>query len=165
MIGWPHVSSGQRDSGAGFTLIELIVVMVILGVLAISALPSFLGSSDIKSSGYREQVVTALRYAQKAALSHRRLVCAAVNGSGVTLTVAQNGGATSCNLNLAGPGGGSQMLSNPDGFSISPPATTLYFQPSGQVTSDAAGTTPSTFSITVNNLKPVSIDGRTGYAG
>lgn len=158
-------SPARRLPGAGFTVIELVVVIVILGVLAVSVLPSFLGSSDIKSAGLRDQVVTALRYAQKAALSHRRLVCAAVDANGVKLTIAQNGGATSCNLELAGPGGGSRMVTNSAGIGLASSAATLFFQPSGQVTSDGAGNNPATFSITVSGLKPISVDGRTGYAG
>ena len=143
------------------------VVIVILGVLAASVMPRFLGANDLKGAGYRDQILSALRYAQKAAVSHRRLVCATVNGSGVNLTIATVGGASSCSAGslLAGPGGTGQLVSNPDGFGISPASTTLYFQPWGQVTSDGAGTTTASFTLTVTSQAAITVDGRTGYAG
>jgi len=149
----------------GFTIIELVVVIVILGVLAVSVMPRFLGANDVKGAGYREQLVTALRYAHKSAISHRRLVCAQLSGTGVVLTIAQNAGATSCNTNLSGPSGSGQLVANPDGFALSPSPSTLYFQASGQVTSDGAGSSVVSTTFTVTGQTPFTVEGRTGYVG
>ncbi|CAK0765787.1 MSHA pilin protein MshC [Gammaproteobacteria bacterium] len=88
------------NRSAGFTLIELVMVIIILGILAMVAMPR------MDTSGYRElefhdKVVAALRYAQKTATSHRRQVCVVFTASTVTLTIAlTNPGACNQALNL-----------------------------------------------------------------
>jgi MSHA pilin protein MshC len=90
----------------GFSLVELIAVMVILGVLAVAALPRMADRSDFDSRSFHDETLAALRYAQKAAVSQRRNVCVAFGVNTVTLTVASAPGSGSpCNTNLTGPTG------------------------------------------------------------
>ena len=56
------------DKQRGFTLIELTVVIVLVGLLAISALPRFFSSADISPLDYRERLVGLLRLAQLQAM-------------------------------------------------------------------------------------------------
>jgi MSHA pilin protein MshC len=58
----------------GFTMIELIVVMIIVGIMAVAVIPrmSLLGGFD--AVGYADQIEAYLRYAQKSALAQRRNV-------------------------------------------------------------------------------------------
>jgi MSHA pilin protein MshC len=53
----------------GFTLIELVTVIVILGVVAAIAGPRFFGENIFRVRGYADEVATALRYAQKIAVA------------------------------------------------------------------------------------------------
>lgn len=66
---------------------ELIVIMVLVGILAATALPRFnqLGAFDAR--GFRDQTASMLRYAQKQAIAQRRTVCVAIAPSAVTLSI------------------------------------------------------------------------------
>jgi MSHA pilin protein MshC len=74
----------NRDSG--FTMVELIMVIVILGILAVVAIPR-MDTSGYRALEFHDRTVSALRYAQKTATSHRRMVCVAFTAMTVTLTI------------------------------------------------------------------------------
>ena len=71
----------------GFTLIELVMVLVLLGVLAVYAAPKVLNTGDFSARGFHDETLGMLRYAQKTAIAHRRTVCVTPGATGVTLTI------------------------------------------------------------------------------
>jgi MSHA pilin protein MshC len=151
----------------GFTLVELVMVIIILGVLAVVALPKLTGTSAFAASAFRSEVISALRYAQKSAVSHRRLVCATLTASAVTLAIATSNPATSCGTVLASPDG--TLYQSKDSnvtASGTPLSSGLFFQPSGVVTTTGAGTTlvaGTAGEVSITDQPKIKIEGATGY--
>ncbi|MEH6385602.1 MAG: prepilin-type N-terminal cleavage/methylation domain-containing protein [Colwellia sp.] len=52
----------------GFTLIELIIVVIILGILSVSVVPKFFSGSGFSEYGYRADVIAKLRLIQTRAM-------------------------------------------------------------------------------------------------
>lgn len=92
----------------GFTLVEVVVVVVLLAILTAVAVPSLSGTRAIDDARFVHEVRDALRYAQRMAVAQRRSVCVAFTTTSVTLTVAAVAGGA-CNNGLSGPGGESPL--------------------------------------------------------
>lgn len=90
----------------GFTLPELVVTLVVLGILAAVIIPRFAKKSDFDVFGYAEQTREALRFAQKSAIAKRRLVCVAIASNTISIQFASAFGASSCNTALINPATG-----------------------------------------------------------
>ncbi|MDO8931685.1 MAG: GspH/FimT family pseudopilin [Rhodocyclaceae bacterium] len=144
---------------AGFTMVELIVTMVIIGILAVVVLPRFDLLRGFDEIGYRDQVKAALEYARKAAVAQRRNVQVTLAAGSVSVMIASDipEGATPSNFNrnLVLPGSNSNTFTAPGGVTLSPP-TTLIFDPLGRPS--AAG------SFTISGItQPIIVEAETGY--
>ena len=162
-----RASRGVRSASrqCGFSLPELIVVLVLLGIVAAVAIPKLQGALSFRDDGWRDQIVAALRYAHSVAMSHRRLVCAAIASDSVTLTIASTNPATACDTALPGVDGQALAAASKGGAVASVnPVGLLYFQPSGRVSADAAGTSTPARTITITDQTPIVLVGETGHA-
>lgn len=147
----------QRENG--FTLIELIVTLVVLGILAVVILPRFAGRADFDARGFFDATASILRYAQKSAVAQRRTVCVGFGAdSSVSLTIDANGSGV-CNTGLAGPDGTAPYTLPAPGGSVGFTAVPAGFSflPSG------AATTGQTISVAGLPGKTLTVWATTGY--
>jgi MSHA pilin protein MshC len=149
----------------GFTMVELVVVLVLVSLLSLVILPKLTGVLSVRDGAWRDQVLSAMRYAQKGAVGHRRLVCATVGASSITLTIATVNPAVTCGANFNGLDGSNIVAttSNTSAATSVSPAGVIYFQPDGRVTSDGAGTTASTRTLSMSGASDITVNGETGY--
>lgn len=155
---------GGARADCGFTLVELVTIMILIGILAVVALPNLTQTQGFGATSFRDRVAASLRYAQKSAVAKRRMVCAAVAPGSLTLTVDGSFGAGNCAVAMTGPDGAMPAATAPANVTLSAaPAGPLHFQPSGAVTSDAAGLLQATYVLTVTGQAPITVNGATGY--
>lgn len=151
----------QANQSKGFTLIELALIIVILGILASSALPKFFELSGYQQRGFFDDTLNAIRYAQKLAVATGCNVQFSIASNQYTLKRPGASDRSLCSSSTASdftqvvsrPGSGeSSYQGSQSGVSIS--NTTLYF--------NAQGTASANATITLAN-RQITVVRNTGF--
>lgn len=148
---------------AGFTLPELLGVIVLTSVLAVFAMPSLDGVLGLRDEAWRGELIAALRQARQTAVAHRRLVCVSVATGGVALRIAAANPASDCGHPLPGPDGQSTFATGSGSATAVSPAGILYFQPDGRATTDPQGSLTGLWQISITGQTPITLQGETGH--
>ena len=155
----------QSNSQSGFTLIEMVTVIVLIGILSVFVAPRMLDMGAVNARGLQDETLAFLRYAQKSAVAQRRVVCLAFTSRTVTIHVAATSGFSTCDTPMRGPTGDSPgMLTAKGGADYSAVPADFNFNGLGQPV-NASGVVLTTSQILqVNNVSgPVTVEAVTGY--
>ena len=151
---------GQHGS-RGFSLIELIVVIILLGILSVIISARFFDTSQFQSAGFSEDVINAFRYAQKTAIASGCEVQASYDSGSRQYALYFRGGGsdTSC-----GTGAFSELVRSPQdnsGFTGMGPSD-ITGSGSLAVVFDAGGS-PSSGGSFVIGSRTINVSPVTGY--
>ncbi|MCX7165041.1 MAG: type II secretion system protein [Rhodocyclales bacterium] len=155
---------------SGFTLIELITVMLIIGIMAVAVLPRLDLIKGFDEIGYRDKVKATLEYARKAAVAQRRYSCVSLAGNNLTVTIDLNvpesyvvGTCPASALSLpavdrsCSPAAANKICA-PSGVSIPVAPATLVFSPLGR---PAAAS--NTYTVRGESDHVITVEAETGY--
>ena len=148
---------------SGFTLVELIVVMMIVGILAVAALPRFFQNQTFEARAFYDRALWMVRYGQKVAIAQRRNVYVNVHAASrtVCLTYAPDS-------NCAAPAGVTDpasaakfSITAPNGITVSG-TPTFFFSPLGRP--NLVGSPAASLDITGDGTtRTITVTKETGY--
>jgi MSHA pilin protein MshC len=166
----------RRRKLAGFTMLELVVTIVIVGTLAAVATARFVSKGGFESRGYFDETITVVRHAQKIAIAQRRSVVVEISADRVAVCyVAGCAGAAAnrvrATLELNRSSSMAQNCLNDTGWlcagrpdGVSPIGTTA-----ASITFDALGRSSTAATITISGseagdrTRQIIVEPETGY--
>lgn len=146
----------------GFTIVELIAVLVIAGIVAAISAPRFVGVDAFEARGSYGTLVSALRYAQKTAVAQRRIVYANVNTASRTVCLGYTSSCSSAVIDPATQAAYSKTLSN--NVTITASTTPIGFDGLGRPVPNATATfTIQNAVLPSESTRTITVEAETGY--
>ena len=142
---------------SGFTLVELVAMILIAGILAAVAGPRFFTAATFASRGYADEAAGFLRYAQKLAVARHAGVTVQIAAGGLRLCATAANPCTDANP-WPGPQGETPYRANvPNGVTLAGSAASVSFDAQGRPGSGI------TLTITGDTARTLTVEAETGY--
>ncbi len=148
-IGLISMQLEEYQHSQGFTLVELVTVIVILGVLAVVGASKFATNSTFVDSQYHQEIISAFRYAQKIAIASQCDVSIALTANSYALTYSGT-----CSGSVKHPADQQPFSEGGMNSSITTTANTFVYDAEGNITPSTGGTVNvgSSFTITIESV-------------
>ncbi len=151
---------GQARVQKGFTLVELVMVIVLLGILSATALPKFVSVATFQQQVFFDDTLNAVRYAQKLAVASGCKVQVSVSANSYVLNRPTNrsqcSGSAAVSESVHNPGTGAANYSNSEsGVTLTSTPATFYFDALGRASADTT--------LTVASSKTIKVVSDTGF--
>ena len=128
-----QLSTSPQARCSGFTLLELLIVILIAGIITFVAAGRLNDVGEVNAQGFADQVASMLRFAQEAAVAQRRLIYVNVNaGSGLVNACLDSSNACNSPLQAPGYGGAGLVAQAPGGVALTTNTTQFSFDAMGQ---------------------------------
>jgi MSHA pilin protein MshC len=139
------IPSFSRTHSCGFTLVELVTTLVIIGILSAAAVPKLFDNQIFSERGYVDDFASALRYAQRiaGATQCNVRVIIDVNGYSAFQQVPVCNVAGNAWTSAVLRGDGSTLAGTPPSGVTLTPAATITFDLNG----DVLGAVPPAFDV------------------
>ncbi|WP_195763658.1 pilus assembly FimT family protein [Duganella guangzhouensis] len=135
-------SPSFRPLQAGFTIVELVTVIIVMGILGAVAVGRFHDNTTFDNRAYADQAKTIIRYAQKLAIAQNRNIFVQSNGNSFAVC-----SGAAC--------GGSEVIATPAGTNSGSSATKTYCQQAGGYAALwMCEGRPSTVTVSSNTSRP-----------
>ncbi len=144
----------------GFTIVELIAVITIVGVMSAVAAPRFVGNDAFQARGAYSTLLSVLRFAQKTAVAQRKPVYAKLDTATRVICLGYDAACSSAVIDPATQAAYSKTL--PSSVTLTTSANPVVF--------DGKGASSSTISIRLQNnvttseaARTITVEQETGY--
>jgi MSHA pilin protein MshC len=152
-----------RDNAPGFTIVELVVTISIVGILALIAIPKFTGTGTFQSRGFYDQATETVRYAQKTSVAWRQQIFVCVSAGAITASAVAG-----CGTPLTHPTTGAALTATaPNGVTLA--GASFSFAAPTATTAGGRPNPDAQVTITVNSTIPgdpprqIVVERETGY--
>jgi MSHA pilin protein MshC len=153
----------------GFTIIELVVVIIVIGILSVAVFPNMNLMQGFNEAGYKDAIKSGLEFSRKSAIGQRRNVKVALSNSALTFTidndVLDGASAGTYPRALALPArslfcspGVTNMVCAPSGVALTG-TNTIVYTPLGKLSGGAA----ASYVVSGKASFSVTVEGETGY--
>lgn len=120
----------------GFTLIELVVVILLIGILSVTVLPRFIGDQGFAEYAVRDQLIAGARIAQQRAMyDHTGSACYRLSVSGGIIAAQSFDGSAYNNIGPTEDWLNGIVI---DGATVTPANFNIYFNGLGSPLADVA---------------------------